>query len=143
VDIATERTRPIVEWRPGVGTRLHAAASTGADRLCLIEQLCDPGAGAPPHRHEDVEEVLAVLEGRARVRVEDEAAELRAGESVVIPPGAWHGFTNVGDGVLRTFAAFSSATPPVEYEGEPDVLEIGGGGSRRRDPHRTYADRDA
>lgn len=101
-----------------------------------MEQLCDPGAGAPPHRHEGVEEVILVLEGRARIHVGGEETELGAGESVVFPASSRHGFTNVGAGKLRILAVFAVATPPVEYEDEPGTLEIGGQGSRRRDAHR-------
>jgi quercetin dioxygenase-like cupin family protein len=139
---ASPRNRPLVEWRLGVRTRLHAASSTGSERLCVMEQLCAPGAGAPPHRHEGVEEAVAVLEGRARFFVADEEAELTAGESVLVPAGARHGFTNVGEDVLRILAVFSAAAPTVEYEDEPGVLEIGGRGGRRRDVHRAYRDED-
>jgi quercetin dioxygenase-like cupin family protein len=137
--VSSERN-PLIEWRPGVRTRLHAAGVTGAQRLCVMEQLCVPGTGAPLHRHDDAEEVIVVLAGRARVRVEDEEAELGAVETVVIPPGVRHGFTNVGDDVLHTLATFSSATPTTVYEGEPGTLEIGGTRTRRRDAHRAYVD---
>lgn len=120
LQVASAGNLPLVESRPGVRTRLHASSSTGAERLCVIEQLCDPGTGAPPHRHDAVEEVIAVLEGRAQFFVEEDEAELAAGESVLVPAGARHGFTNVGADVLRILATFSSAAPPVEYEGEPD-----------------------
>jgi mannose-6-phosphate isomerase-like protein (cupin superfamily) len=85
---------------------------------------------------------MAVLEGRARFFVEEDEAELAAGESVLVPAGARHGFTNVGADVLRILATFSSAAPPVEYEGEPGTLEIGGRGGRRRDNHRAYRHED-
>lgn len=101
-----------------------------------MEQLCDPGAGAPPHRHEGVEEVIVVLEGRARIHVSGEETQLGAGESVVLPAGSRHGFTNVGTDSLRILAVFAAATPPVEYEDDPGVLEIGGHGLKRRDAHR-------
>jgi quercetin dioxygenase-like cupin family protein len=101
-----------------------------------MEQLCDPGAGAPPHRHEGVEEVIFVLEGRARIHVSGEETELAAGESVVFPASSRHGFKNVGTGNLRILAVFAAATPPVEYEDEPGLLEIGGHGPKRRDAHR-------
>jgi quercetin dioxygenase-like cupin family protein len=139
---ASTRNRPLVEWRPGVRTRLHAASSTGSERLCVLEQLCAPGTGAPPHRHDGVEEAVAVLEGRARFFVADEEAELMAGESVLVPAGARHWFTNIGDDVLRILAVFSAPAPTVEYEGEPGILEIGGLGGRRRDDHRAYRDED-
>jgi mannose-6-phosphate isomerase-like protein (cupin superfamily) len=128
---------PLVEWRPGVLTRLYAAGSTGADSLCVMEQLCDPGTGAPPHRHDGIEEVLFVLAGRALVHVGDEESELGAGDSVVVPAGSRHGFKAVGAGGLRILAIFAAATPRAEYEDEPGVvLEIGGRGEKRRDAHR-------
>jgi mannose-6-phosphate isomerase-like protein (cupin superfamily) len=135
--VARGRDLPLVEWRPGVSTRLYAAGSTGADALCVMEQLCDPGTGAPPHRHEGIEEVLLVLGGRARVHVGDEESELAAGDSVVVPAGSRHGFRNVGAAGLRILAIFAAATPRAEYEDEPGVvLEVGGHGTRRRDAHR-------
>ena len=102
-----------------------------------MEQLCAPGTGAPPHRHDGVEEVITVLEGLARFHVGDEEAALAAGESVVLPAGSRHGFTNIGTDNLRILAVFAAATPPVEYENEPGVvLEVGGHGPKRRDAHR-------
>jgi quercetin dioxygenase-like cupin family protein len=131
------RNLPLVEWRPGVLTRLHTAGAAGAESLCVMEQLCDPGAGAPPHRHDGVEEVILVLEGRARVHVSGEETELGAGDSVVCPAGSRHGFTNVGTDSLRILAVFASPIPTTEYEDEPGVvLEIGGHGPKRRDAHR-------
>lgn len=141
--VGRSRNLPLVEWRPGVLTRLHTAGSTGAESLCVMEQLCDPGAGAPPHRHDGVEEVVLVLEGCARMRVDGEETELGAGDSVVVPAGSWHGFTNVGSERLRTLAIFASATPPVEYEDEPRVFEIGGLGVKRRDAHRSEREEGA
>lgn len=137
---ASPRNRPLVEWRPGVQTRLHAALSTGSERLCVLEQLCAPRTGAPPHRHEGVEEAVAVLDGRALFFVADEEAELTAGETVLVPPGARHGFSNVGQDVLRILAVFSAPAPTVEYEGEAEILQIGGVSGRRRDDHRAYLD---
>lgn len=119
-------------------TRLHAAGSTGSEQLCVMEQLCVPGTGAPPHRHPGVEEVITVLSGRALFFVGDDEADAIAGESVVVPPGSRHGFTNVGDDVLRILAVFAAPIPTVEYEGEQGILEIGGQGVRRRDAHRSY-----
>jgi quercetin dioxygenase-like cupin family protein len=121
-----------------VHTRLHAAGSTGSEQLCVMEQLCVPGTGAPPHRHPGVEEVITVLSGRALFFVGDDEAGAIAGESVVVPPGSRHGFTNVGDDVLRILAVFAAPIPTVEYEGEQGILEIGGQGVRRRDAHRSY-----
>ena len=56
-------SEPLVEWRSGVTTRLVCGASTGAAQLCVIEQWCDPGHGAPTHTHHEVEEVILVRRG--------------------------------------------------------------------------------
>jgi mannose-6-phosphate isomerase-like protein (cupin superfamily) len=131
----------IVEWRPGVRTRLLAAASTGATQLCLFEQWSEPGTGAPAHRHPGVEEAVSVLAGEAEFWVERERTRVAAGDTVVVPPDRRHGFANVGDTTLHTLAVFAAATPPVVYDDEPQVVyEVGGSGSRRRDAHRSIRD---
>ena len=63
------------QWRPGVMTRMHVSAATGAVQLCVFQQWCDPGKGAPTHLHA-VEEVLTVLDGEAEIWIEDERATL-------------------------------------------------------------------
>jgi hypothetical protein len=97
--------------------------------------------GAPGHRP------IATLgsrrsswywKGAPASRSDDDVADVRAGQSLVLPAGSRHAFTNVGPGTLRILAVFAAATPPVEYEGEPGVLEIGGAGGVRRDAHRAY-----
>jgi hypothetical protein len=54
--------QPKEEWRPGVITQMHVSAQTGARQLCVFEQWCEPGHGAPTHLHA-VEEILHVFEG--------------------------------------------------------------------------------
>jgi mannose-6-phosphate isomerase-like protein (cupin superfamily) len=53
-------------WRTGVTTRMKVSAANSATQLCMFEQWCDPGHGAPNHLHA-VEEVLFVREGQADV----------------------------------------------------------------------------
>ena len=52
------------EWRAGVVTRMRVSAVTGAVALCIFEQWCAPGTGAPTQTH-PVEEVLTILNGQA------------------------------------------------------------------------------
>jgi quercetin dioxygenase-like cupin family protein len=128
----------VVEWRPGVTTRLLAAASTGSAQLCVMEQWSAPGTGAPAHVHPGVEEAIVVLAGEAEVWIEASERRLGAGESVLVPAGARHGFVNAGAATLHTLAVFPSPSPPVRYDAEPDVVyEIGGTGPARRDAHRS------
>ena len=130
----------LVEWREGVRTRLHAAASTGAAQLCVMEQWAEPGAGAPLHTHFEVEEAILVVEGEADFTVDGVSRRVVAGESILLPAHSWHGFRNPGAGLLHTVAVFAAAAPPVEYETEPgSVYAIGGLGDVRRDAHRAVS----
>ena len=96
------------EWRSGVVTRMRVSALTGATDLCIFEQWCAPGTGAPPHRH-PVEEVLTVLSGQMEVLLEGERVNLCANESVLVPPEAVHSFTNTGENELHVLAVLASA----------------------------------
>lgn len=104
VDHGGEATQ---EWRPGVTTRMRVSAVIGASQLCVFEQWCDPGCGAPTHLHA-VEEVLSVLAGVAEVWVGEEHASLTAGQSVVVPAGHRHGFRNTGAGTLHVQAILAA-----------------------------------
>jgi quercetin dioxygenase-like cupin family protein len=94
-------------WRPGVVVRMRVSAATGAQQLCIFEQWCDPGCGAPPHRH-TVEEVLAVLAGRAEVWIGEARATVTAGQSVIVPAGHWHGLRNIAETTLHIEAILAA-----------------------------------
>jgi mannose-6-phosphate isomerase-like protein (cupin superfamily) len=51
-----------------------------------------------PHRHEGSDKVYAVLEGRVRVTIDGDAAELGAGDAVLCPAGSEHALENPGPG---------------------------------------------
>lgn len=125
------------QWRPGVLTRLRAAASTGTTRLCVIEQWCEPGTGAPTHTHFDVEEVLIVADGKAEFWVGGDRRVVESPGAVIVPPHSDHGFKNVGESTLHILAVFSAAAPPAEYREEPgSILEVGARRDRMKDAHR-------
>ena len=86
---------------------MRISALNGAAQLCLFEQFCDPGKGAPTHLH-TVEEVLTVIAGKAEAWVEDTQATLTDGQSLLIPAGQKHGFRNVGDTVLHVHAVLAA-----------------------------------
>jgi mannose-6-phosphate isomerase-like protein (cupin superfamily) len=110
---------PKVAWRDGVETRLHARH---AEALCVMEQWCAPGTGAPTHTHFDVEEVIAVLDGAAEFWVGDATEFVDKGGSIVLPARSRHGFRNAGTSELHTLAVFASAHPLVEYDDEPGAV---------------------
>ncbi len=113
--VVDHANQPKDEWRPGVLTRMIASSAIGSAQLCVFEQWCDPGLGAPAHLHA-VEEVLTVLEGEAEIFVEHERRHTTAGQSVVIRAGLKHGFKNTGTGILRVQAILASPVFEAAYD---------------------------
>jgi len=103
------------EWRSGVLTRMRTSAINGAGQLCIFEQWCETGHGAPTHLHA-VEEVLRVLDGQAEVWVGEARATLTAGQLVVVPAGRKHGFSNTGTSVLHIESTLASPVFEAAYD---------------------------
>jgi mannose-6-phosphate isomerase-like protein (cupin superfamily) len=103
------------EWRAGVTTRMKASAANGATQLCLFEQRCAPGQGAPTHLHA-VEEVLCVRDGRADVWIDDTHVTLTSGQLVVVPAGRKHGFSNNGTTVLHIESTLAAPVFEAAYD---------------------------
>ncbi|SDR63159.1 Cupin domain-containing protein [Rhizobiales bacterium GAS113] len=113
-------SEPREAWRDGVLTRMLASAVTGTAQLCLFEQWCAPGRGAPTHLHA-VEEVLSVLDGQAEIWVEAETVSLKAGQSLVVPAGRRHGFRNIGQTTLHVRATLAAPIFEAAYEDEREA----------------------
>jgi mannose-6-phosphate isomerase-like protein (cupin superfamily) len=97
----------IEEWRSGVLTRMLVSALTDSQQLCIFEQWCTSGAGAPTHSHA-VEEVLTVLAGQAEIWVGGDRMTAAVGQSVLVPAGQQHGFRNTGTGQLHVQAVLAA-----------------------------------
>ena len=95
------------EWRAGVVTRMRISELTGSKEICVFEQWCVPGTGAPMHTHK-VEEVLSVITGKVEVRLGDSVATLTQNKSVIVPAGLAHGFRNIGHEELHMQAILAS-----------------------------------
>jgi quercetin dioxygenase-like cupin family protein len=108
------------ELRPGVSTRMQVSAVTGSVQLCVFQQWCDPGKGAPTHLHA-VEEILTVLEGQAEFWLEDERTNLTKGQSVLVPAGRKHGFRNIGSGTLHVQATLAAPIFEASFDDQKEV----------------------
>ena len=113
-------TQPTELWRQGVETRMRVSARTGAHQLCVFEQYCDPGLGAPTHCHA-VEEVLTVLAGEAEIWLDGTHHDLTANQSLIIPAGHWHGFRNSGAKVLHVQAILAAPVFEASYEDRTEI----------------------
>ena len=107
--------QPRDEWRPGVLTKMRTSAVNGAGQLCIFEQWCEIGHGAPTHLHA-VEEVLHVLDGQAEVWIGDDRATLTGGQLVIVPAGRKHGFSNTGTSVLHIQSTLASPVFEAAYD---------------------------
>jgi quercetin dioxygenase-like cupin family protein len=116
--IVHDANQPRDTWREGVETRMYVSAATGAAQLTVFEQWCAPGHGAPAHQHA-VEEVLRVLSGQATVHVGHDRAAVVAGDSVIVPAGVVHGFTNTGQDTLHVQAILAAPIFEARYREPP------------------------
>ena len=87
---------------------------TGGTKLqSLAEARLPPGARTQRHYHADTEEIYFITAGRAGMELNGEHTELGPGETVAIPPGAWHEITALGDDELRFLCC---CAPPYRHE---------------------------
>jgi len=81
------------------GTRLrellHPERDAATVRYSLARARLAPGTASLPHRL-TVSEVYYLVRGRGLMHVGDEAADVRAGDAVFIPPGAEQWLENTG-----------------------------------------------
>jgi len=54
------------------------------------------GGSNPRHCHSDAEEVLYLLRGKLRHSIGDEEVVMEPGDTLVLPPGAFHNALNIG-----------------------------------------------
>jgi quercetin dioxygenase-like cupin family protein len=107
------------ENRPGSHIQLIADSTAGVSGLAVVNQVCQPGVGAPSHVH-DFEEILTVVEGSAEIWVCGERRVVGPGSSAFVPTGAVHGFRNVGTGLLRLEAVIASTQLHATFVDDPD-----------------------
>jgi quercetin dioxygenase-like cupin family protein len=73
-----------------------------------------PGAGPALHRH-PYPEVFVIEAGEATFEVGGAEVVARAGQIVIAPANAWHGFENTGSGELRLTAIHPAAEFSTEW----------------------------
>lgn len=120
MNVLNHEMQPLEKWRDGVMTRMRVSALTSSVQLCIFEQFCDPGLGAPIHLHA-IEEVLEIMEGEAEVFLRGEMILVRANQSVLVPAGAKHGFKNVGKGILKVRATLAAPIFEATYEDRAEL----------------------
>ena len=82
--------------------------------LTAFESSPAPGEGPPLHRHPNQDEVIYVLAGRLRVRLEETIHEAPAGSFMFFPRGTTHTWQNTGDDPARLLVLFAPAAAGME-----------------------------
>jgi quercetin dioxygenase-like cupin family protein len=82
-------------------TFVQTAAETDGARLEIELELSPDGHVPGAHRHPEQTETFEVLEGTMKFRLGLKTIVADAGETVVVPAGATHKFSNAGEGVAR------------------------------------------
>ncbi|MEM9444367.1 MAG: cupin domain-containing protein [Verrucomicrobiota bacterium] len=83
----------------------------------LAEATLKPGCATAEHYHPMAEEIYYILEGKARMRIEDEEQEVGPKDAIAIPPGKRHKIWNLGEEPL----VFLCCCAPC-YENEDTVM---------------------
>lgn len=109
-----------IPWRPGYRTFVLAGRDQGL--ACIAGySVIEPGAGAPLHAHDGVDEVFILLEGALDFRLGDERFVVEANHTIAIPAGVPHAFVAVGPRPTRMFTfmprAHAIADATTYYEG--------------------------
>jgi mannose-6-phosphate isomerase-like protein (cupin superfamily) len=87
--------------------------SGNASQQSLAEATVPPGGQTIAHHHVRAEEIYHFLAGAGRMRLGDEEADVRAGDTVVIPPGTPHKLFNRG---TEPLVLLCCCAPPYSHE---------------------------
>jgi len=99
--IVAHANAPEVPWRPGY-RRFNLA---GKDVACSASySVLEPGAGAPMHKHDEIDEIIVVVEGRLEVCIDGRTSEVGPDHTISVPAGTPHSFTALGPGQTRILA---------------------------------------
>jgi mannose-6-phosphate isomerase-like protein (cupin superfamily) len=110
--------RPSFVTADGSSIRELAGLPTGnAVSQSLAEATVPPGGETAEHLHRTSEEIYLFLSGTGRMRLAGDEGAVRAGDCVVIPPGAPHKLFNPGPEPLVLLCCCSPA-----YTHEDTVL---------------------
>jgi quercetin dioxygenase-like cupin family protein len=124
-----DRPMPIVDhlsaaevpWRTGYRRFTLAGRDQGVACSASLSVL-EPGAGAPTHFHDAVDEVIVVLDGTLEVWIGDERRLVGPNHTVSLPARVPHGFVAVGPGPARILAFLpqsGEAAATTYLDGEP------------------------
>jgi mannose-6-phosphate isomerase-like protein (cupin superfamily) len=79
----------------------------------LAEATIPPGGSTQRHRHPKTEELYYVIQGSARMDLDGEFQEVGVGDAILIPAGAAHQITALGNVPLKILCC---CAPPYSHD---------------------------
>ncbi len=95
-------------WTMGILWIMLATSAETGGTYSLIEELIPQGLAAPPHRHEEADEMFYILEGEATFFVDSTPIKALPGSVVAIPRGTKHSF-QIDSPVARLLNTYTPA----------------------------------
>ena len=97
-----------------------ATRGRGAQEVPVWRGRSDPGAATPPHYH-DHEEVLVILSGSGKVKIQGDQVLVSSGDVVIVPPRTHHELAadEQGEGLdaIAVLPAGTKNNIPSEWRG--------------------------
>jgi quercetin dioxygenase-like cupin family protein len=97
------------EW--GEMTKMVDAQTGDSEELAVSHMVVRPGKSSPVHYHPNCEEAIYLIRGTLEHKIDDKVYPQAAGSTVVVPRGAPHITTNVGNEDAEVVVAYSEASP--------------------------------
>jgi mannose-6-phosphate isomerase-like protein (cupin superfamily) len=98
---------------PRISRLLLSGHSVGAKNASMGVNVTAVGSMIPNHKHEDSEELMYIVSGRARLVIEDgqEVYEVGPDTAIYSPIGVTHRLENIGDTELKLVWVYSPPLP--------------------------------
>ena len=96
-------------WGPG---DMYTVLVTGAESngaMFALDCVVGVGGGPPPHRHMAEDELFTITSGTVVFAADGAKRVLSAGESIFVPRGVAHSYTNDGPDAARMIAVYTPA----------------------------------
>jgi mannose-6-phosphate isomerase-like protein (cupin superfamily) len=82
--------------------------------------VLEPQGGQVPWHNQEQEEIYLILEGTGEMCIDEEKQNVYAGQTVFIPPGAFHQLTNIGNTPLKMMDCDGPAGDVAHWRQELD-----------------------
>lgn len=114
------------------GKVLAEPALTGVSSLSAVSIFFDPGQGHARHCHAVSDQLIYIISGEAEMMIEFEEGQpktrqIRSGDLVTIPKGAYHSTFNFGWEPVRILAVYSPAGPEAGMRHSTEFIVLPAG----------------